>query len=163
MCRRNPVPSVRAGLAAVVLLFAAIAQAATGAVSNELVVADRRAGVALYGFDPVSYFLDGEARPGSERYELSFGGFTWRFASEANRAAFKSRPDAYVPGFGGYDPVALVRGAPVAGHPAVFAVYDGRLFLFQRPENRDAFLSEPATALEAARAAWPRVRRSLVH
>jgi hypothetical protein len=134
-----------------------------GAATNELVVADQNAGIALFGFDPVSYFLDGTARAGSESFELAFGGFTWRFRSEANRAAFRDRPDAYVPRFGGYDPIALVRGAPVAGHPRIFVVHEGRLYLFHQPENRAKFVAEPNVAIDAARSAWPLARRSLVH
>jgi len=132
-------------------------------VTGELVVADQLVGIALYGFDPVSYFIDGGARVGSESFELSFDRLTWRFRSEANRAAFRAEPDAFVPRFGGYDPVALIRNAPVAGHPAIFAVHDGRLYLFHRPENRAAFVADPAGSVEAARTAWPTVRRSLVH
>jgi hypothetical protein len=149
--------------AGVIALTFVGAQPAPAAVTNELVVADQRAGIALFGFDPVSYFLDGEARAGSEAHELGFGGLVWRFASVANRAAFRERPDAYVPAFGGYDAIALARGVPVAGHPAIFVIRDGQLFLFQRPEHRDAFLAQPAAAIEAARTSWPLVRRSLVH
>jgi YHS domain-containing protein len=156
--------SARAVLAgALAILLATASQPAVAKVTNELVVADHLAGIALFGFDPVSYFLDGAARSGSEAFELGFGGLTWRFRSEANRAAFKERPDAYVPRFGGYDPIALVRGAPVAGHPAIFAIYDGQLFLFHQPENRERFLAEPRVVIDGARSAWPLVRRSLVH
>jgi YHS domain-containing protein len=145
-----------------VLAAVPLAPQATAA-TNELVVADRLAGVALFGFDPVSYFLDGSARTGTDAFELQFNGLVWRFRSEANRAAFRERPDSYVPRFGGYDPIALVRGAPVAGHPAIFLIHDGQLFLFSAPETREKFLSEPNGIVEAARSAWPLVRRSLVH
>jgi hypothetical protein len=133
------------------------------AVSGELVVADQRSGVALYGFDPVSYFLDGAARPGSEAFEIRFQGLVWRFRNEANREAFRAQPDIYVPQFGGYDPLALSRGAPVPGHPSLFAVHGRGLYLFQNEENRSAFLARPEAAIDSARSAWPHVRRSLVH
>jgi len=152
-----------AGLALAVLLTALPLERSGASVTGELVVADQLAGVALYGFDPVSYFIDGGARVGSGSFELSFDRLTWRFRSEANRAAFRAEPDAYVPRFGGYDPVALIRGVPVEGHPTIFAVHDGRLFLFHKPENRSAFLADPGGSIEAARTAWPTVRRSLVH
>jgi YHS domain-containing protein len=155
---------VRAVFAGALLLAVPLTAAGTAVASvTELVVADRRAGIALYGFDPVSYFLDASAAAGSETHELMFQGFAWHFRSEANRAAFRADPDVFVPRFGGYDPVALARSAPVAGHPAIFAVHRGRLYLFQKTENRDAFLADPEMALEAARAAWPRARASLVH
>jgi hypothetical protein len=151
-----------AGLVAIALATGSVPRV-EAAVANELVVADQRAGIALFGFDPVSYFLDGAARTGSEAFELAFGGFTWRFRSEANRVAFRERPDSYVPRFGGYDPIALVRGAPVAGHPALFVVHENQLYLFHQPENRAKFLAEPNAVIGAARLAWPLVRRSLVH
>lgn len=131
------------------------------ATTTELVVADRIAGVALYGFDPVAYFLDQKARLGMKAHELTFGGFTWRFYNEGNRAAFTAQPDAYVPRFGGYDPVAIMRGVPVPGHPALFVVHGGRLYLFHRPENQDAFLAAPEPVAKAAGAAWPGVARTL--
>lgn len=132
-------------------------------VAGERVVSDARAGFALYGFDAVEYFLAAEPRAGSDSFELEFKGLTWRFASEANLAAFRAHPDAYVPRFGGYDPIGVARGAPVAGHPLLFAVHDGRLYLFSREENRDAFLAAAAAAIEAAQAKWPQARRSLVY
>jgi hypothetical protein len=159
--KRGWTRAVLAGAMACVL--AAALPATASGTTNELVVAEPRVGLALFGFDPVSYFIDGAARDGSESHELSFGGLTWRFRSEANRAAFRDRPDAYVPRFGGYDPIALVRGAPVAGHPMTFVVHQGELFLFHQPETRAKFIAEPDTVIDAAQAAWPLVRRSLVH
>jgi YHS domain-containing protein len=131
--------------------------------ATELIVADPAAGTAIYGFDPVSYFLLGRAEMGSQNVQLKFAGVTWQFRSEANREAFRAQPDVYVPRFGGYDAVALKRGAPVAGHPTLFVIHDGRLYLFQKPENREAFIAAPQTAIEAARSFWPDARRSLVH
>ena len=131
--------------------------------SGELIVADPRAGLALFGFDPVSYFLQGQAEVGVEKFQLKFAGFTWQFRSEANREAFRAQPDIYVPRFGGYDPVALKRGAPVPGHPTLFVIHDGHLYLFQKAEHREMFIATPQTTIEAARAYWPNARRSLVH
>jgi hypothetical protein len=44
----------------------------------------------------------------------------------------------------------------------LFVVYDGRVFLFQRADNRAAFLREPEVVAVAAGAAWPKVMRTLV-
>jgi hypothetical protein len=158
------VPAALAGFALALAIHSPAQAVTVGTlVAGERIVSDARAGVAIYGFDPVEYFLSGEARAGWESYELQFEGLIWRFVSEANRAAFRASPDAYVPRFGGYDPIALDRGAPVAGHPRLFAVHDARLYLFYREENRDTFLAAPAAAIEAAQAKWPQARRSLVY
>jgi YHS domain-containing protein len=161
----NSFARARRTLAGILLLtFVVLPVGGTlAAVTGELVVADQRAGVALFGFDPVAYFLRGEAEIGSEDLELTFSGLSWRFSSEANRSAFRAQPDVYVPQFGGYDPIALSRGAPVAVDPAIFVVLDGRLFMFQKPEHRVSFLVAPEAVIEAARLNWPAARRSLVH
>lgn len=130
---------------------------------SELIVTDSRAGIALFGFDPVSYFLRGAPESGVEQFQLKFAGVTWQFRSEANREAFRAQPDVYVPRFGGYDPVALTRGAPVPGHPTLFVIHNGHLYLFQKSEHRDTFIATPQMMIEAARASWPNARRSLVH
>lgn len=131
-------------------------------VTSEMLVSDRHSGLALFGFDPVSYYVDKAALAGSSSHEVTFAGFTWRFRSEANRAAFIAQPGSYIPKFGGYDVLAVVRGAPVAGHPAVFLVYRDDLYLFTNEQNREEFLRRPEPLLQAARTAWPEVRKTLV-
>lgn len=150
-----------AGLLAVLLMAIALAfpvQAAT----TERIVNDPRSGVALYGYDPVAYFIDRAARPGVADYEYHFAGLTWRFRSEANRAAFARSPQSFVPEFGGYDPVAVAEGVPLEGHPAFFAISDGKLLLFAREESLARFLANPKNLLEAAADAWPGVEKKLV-
>src|SRR5258708_37287663 len=78
------------------------------AATTELVISDPLTGIALYGFDPVAYFVDGEAREGSAGFELKHAGLVWRFLNEGNRAAFAERPGGYMPRFGGLRPL---RGA----------------------------------------------------
>jgi len=149
------------GLLAVWFVTTVIAFAAKAA-TTERVVNDPRSGLALYGFDAVSYFIDGTARAGNGTYEFRFGGLTWRFRSEANRAAFTAAPQRYVPAYGGYDPIAVAAGAPVEGNPAFFAVNGGKLFLFSREESMARFLANPAGAIEAAEQGWPQTLRKLV-
>jgi hypothetical protein len=83
---------------------------------TELFVADGLSGVALEGFDPVSYFLGDGPKPGLPEYELVWSGVAWRFASAANREAFRRDPEAYAPRFGGYD--AELRRRASAGSPS---------------------------------------------
>ncbi len=89
--------AVRLGLAAPWINVAA--RAAT----SELIVSDQT-GIALYGFDPVAFFLDHTPRRGLPAFELSHAGVVFRFRNEGNRAAFKANPGVYLPRFGGYDP-----------------------------------------------------------
>jgi hypothetical protein len=123
--------------------------------------ADPLTGLALDGFDPVSFHLGPAPRPGRADLDHLWGGAAWRFASEANRAAFLRDPWAYAPRLGGHDADAASRGVLVDADPTVFLVRDGRLYLFRTPEGRARFASEPALA-EAAEGRWRDLRRGLI-
>lgn len=132
------------------------------AATTERIISDRLTGVALYGFDSVAYFVDGEAREGAPGFELAHAGLVWRFRNEGNRAAFAAHPDDFMPRFGGYDPLGIARGVAASGYPTVFAVYENKLVLFMSEENRAAFLASPTETLAAADAAWAKVAEKLV-
>ncbi|HEX8664845.1 MAG TPA: YHS domain-containing (seleno)protein [Beijerinckiaceae bacterium] len=129
--------------------------------ATQAFVSDARSGFGLSGFDPVSYFSDPAPVAGREGIELIWGGLAWRFASHANREAFARDPEVYAPRIGGYDPAAAAQGRLVAGDPAVFAVRDGRLYVFRDKGSRTRFLADPALA-EKAEARWPALKRDLV-
>jgi len=152
---------ILAGLLAVWLVVIAAAFPAA-AVTSERIVRDPLSGLALYGYDPVAYFVDKAASPGDAEYEFRYAGLVWRFRSEANRAAFARSPELYVPEFGGYDPIAVADGIPVEGHPAYFAVHEQKLFLFAREESLAKFVANPENLSEAAAKAWPSVQKKLV-
>jgi YHS domain-containing protein len=113
--------------------------------------------LTLNGFDPVSYFLKGGPQAGTARFELSWGGRVWRFASSANREAFRDDPAVYAPRLGGYDAAGILEGRLVDADPLVFAVIGDRLYLFRDGARRARFLADPGLAGQAE-AAWPGLR-----
>ena len=131
------------------------------AATTELVVVNRYTGLAIDGFDPVAYFVDGAPKVGRAELEFRFHGATWRFQNEGNRAAFAASPDVYAPRFGGHDPLAVARGAATPGHPALWMIAEQRLYLFYSAEARAAFARSPESAIEAAERNWPGVQRTL--
>lgn len=148
-------------LAGIAVPFALLA-APAAATTSERVVTDRLTGLAINGFDPVAYFTDAEPRVGREEFEHSAVGATWRFRNEGNRAAFRSAPEIYAPKFGGYDPVAIVRGVAAPGHPQLWVVHRQRLYLFYSEEARRKFVASPETITDDAEDRWPDVLRALV-
>lgn len=129
--------------------------------ATELIASDRRSGLALSGYCPVGYLVEGRARPGLARYEASFGGLAWRFGSGANRAAFLRDPAAFLPQVGGYDAIAAAAGHAVSADPNLFVVQDGRLYLFRNAEGRARFLGDRDAAAASERG-WRRLRAGLV-
>src|SRR3546814_9193007 len=47
-------------------------------------------GLAIRGYDPVAYFNDGRPVEGKDEFTYSHEGTVWRFATAANRDAFRS-------------------------------------------------------------------------
>jgi len=132
------------------------------AATTEWVVTNRYTGLAIDGFDPVAYFVEAAPKEGRAEVEFRSDGAIWRFLNEGNRSAFAAAPEVYTPRFGGYDPMALARGAATPGHPALWLIAEQRLYLFYNAEARAAFARDPEAAIEAAERQWPAVQRTLV-
>lgn len=128
---------------------------------TERVVTDPLSGLAISGFDPVSYFTDGKPGVGSADYEYRAESVIWRFRNEGNRAAFAANVHVYRPRFGGYDPVAIGRGVATAGHPQIWTISGDRLYLFYNEQARAKFLANPTEAISLADQKWVEVLRTL--
>jgi YHS domain-containing protein len=150
-----------AGLWAPAMTDLAGTRSAARAATTERIVTNRFSGMAIEGYDPLAYFIDGRPERGAPEFEASQGGAVWRFRNEGNRASFVAHPEIYGPQFGGYDPVDLARGITVAGNPLFWLVTGQRLYLFGREENRDRFAANPGQFLEQAISRWPELEEQL--
>lgn len=128
---------------------------------SELFALDDVSGVALYGFDPVSYFLDATPKPGLPEHETIWSGVAWRFASAANREAFMRDPETYAPRFGGYDAAAIAQGLTVRANPWLSVVRDDGLYLFRSDHGRARFVADESLA-EKAEERWASLKPALV-
>ena len=148
--------------AALLALLGVLAAGLPGqSATTEWVVTDRNSGLAIHGFDPVAYFVEGAPIQGRGEFEYRHAGVVWQFKNPGNKAAFAHDPEVYSPRFGGYDPIGLARGVPLAGDPRIWIIAGERLYLFQSQENRAAFAEDQGRAAEAADAAWPAIQRTL--
>jgi YHS domain-containing protein len=150
-----------AGLWALAMSDLAGGRSVARAATTERIVTNRFSGLAIEGYDPLAYFIDGRPETGLPEFEAAQGGAVWRFRNEGNRASFVAHPEVYGPQFGGYDPVDLARGVTVAGNPLFWVVTGQRLYLFGREENRDRFAASPGQFLEQAISRWPELEEQL--
>jgi hypothetical protein len=155
ICRIIAIVALLAGL------FAAFHPFAGVAATTERVVVNRFSGLAIEGFDPVAYFVEGRPVRGLPDFEAMQGGAVWRFHNADNRAFFAEHPEIYGPQFGGYDPIEVARGVALPGNPMFFVVTEQRLYLFSREASRDAFAADPERILRQANARWPELERGL--
>lgn len=94
--------------------------------------------IALEGYSVVSYFDPGRAERGSPEHSVSHDGQVYFFTSDAQRRAFESEPEAYLPRFNASCPYSLILGRDVAIDPTRFKVIGGRLLLFHNSSELDA-------------------------
>jgi YHS domain-containing protein len=87
-------------------------------------------GVALQGYDPVSYFQAAPAK-GKANFGTTHQGIKYQFANAANLAAFQLDPAKYEPQYGGWCAYAMGKtGEKVEVDPETFKLINGKLYLF---------------------------------
>lgn len=120
------------------LVLAAMTTTPAAAQSKGTVV-DFLTGVAISGYDPVSYFTEPEPLLGSALYEYEWNGVPWYFATQANRDIFIHAPEVYAPLFGGHCAMSMARGFLSDSNPTIYRIVEDRLVLFYSVGNREAF------------------------
>lgn len=125
------------------------------------IITDPLTGVAIEGYDPVSYFTDAEPQPGRPEFEYDWSGVPWYFESAANRDVFKRNPAVYAPQFGGHCLTSLSRGYLSDGKPRLYVIEAMKLYFFYSSANRDAFLMSKSQAIADAGKNWPGLSRDL--
>ncbi|HTI92760.1 MAG TPA: YHS domain-containing (seleno)protein [Puia sp.] len=90
-----------------------------------------KSGLAIEGYDPVAYFTMGKPVEGKKDITFDYQGVTYRFATTADRDAFKASPVKYEPQYGGWCAYAMgASGEKVEVDPGTFKIVDGKLYLF---------------------------------
>lgn len=89
-------------------------------------------GLALQGYDPLSYFDKAGPKLGSKQYQHEERGVTYHFVSKENRDAFQRDPQKWEPPYGGWCAYAVIDGEKVEVDPTNFAIHDGKVYLFYK-------------------------------
>jgi hypothetical protein len=122
-----------------------------------------KGGLALQGYDPVSYFKEGGGVPkkGKSSITHKIGKTTYRFATTVNRDRFKSAPSKYEPAYGGWCAYAMGSdGSKVKINPKSFLVTDEKLFLFYKTliaDTRKSWNKKVNTLKPKADTNWKKV------
>ena len=100
--------------------------------------------VGLDRFSPVSLAKHRQWRKGKTELALVYQGVVYLLCDEEEYRDFKTDPGKYAPRLLGCDPVVLwTSDRAIPGSTQFGAYFDGELFLFASPENRDRFKSSP--------------------
>jgi len=105
--------------------------------------------LAIKGYDPVSYFVNGSPVKGVASIAHDFDGSRYLFSSAKNRDLFAANPDRYVPQFGGLCSAGLADGRTVESDPTAFLVRDGKLYLFSAAKGVERVEKDPSLLAKA--------------
>ena len=107
-------------------------------------------GVALNSYDALSYFTPSpDPILGSKELSFDYKGSKFYFITPAHLRTFASDPAKYAPQYDGFDAYGVSQGRKVGAHPRVFALVDGKLYMFSDLKNRarTGRRTSPATSL----------------
>ncbi|WP_417684783.1 YHS domain-containing (seleno)protein [Roseibium sp.] len=147
---------IRNGLAAI----AVAATLTTSALAAGVDVNATTTGLALRGFDPVTYFNGGAPKAGDFTITAEYKGATYRFTSEANRDAFKADPAKYAPQYGGYCAMGTAMGLKLDGDPHVYKIVDGKLYLNLSKQIAQRWNDDVPGNIKTADTTWTKIEHT---
>lgn len=112
-------------------------------------------GVALHGYDPVSYFEKDKPEMGKEQFAYSAGGATWLFVSAENRKTFAQNKDMYMPQFGGYCAKAVSENHTADVDPLAYKIVNGKLYLNYDAKVQKLWEQDIPGRIARAETYWP--------
>lgn len=114
-------------------------------------------GVAIKGYDPVAYFIDGKPVIGNREFEYVWMGAKWHFSSAEHKDLFIKNPDKYAPKYGGYCAYAISRGTVADIDPEAWDIVGGRLYLNLSKKIRDRWSKDIPGNIRKADENWPTI------
>ena len=114
-------------------------------------------GVAIDGYDPVSYFTEGKAQEGDEKHELTYKDAKWWFTSKKNLELFRKSPTKYAPQYGGYCAWAVAQGDTAGIDPDSWKIVDGKLYLNYNKSIQTKWEKAIPSNIQKADKNWPKV------
>jgi YHS domain-containing protein len=112
-------------------------------------------GLALGGYDPTSYFLDGKPIKGDPMLARTYQGATYLFVDNNHKDDFEKDPAKYVPQFGGFCGYAASINKVSPVDPTIWQLVDGRLVLQHTDEAYRLFNKDAESNYAKAKSNWP--------
>ena len=130
--------------------------ARNGTGGKTLVFTDKK-GVALEGYDPITYFVDGKPVKGDAKIEATFNGALYHFVSQEHRETFEKNPVKYAPAYGGYCGYAASIGKVRPANPLLWSIVDGQLIVQHTQGAVDLWAKDVPGNKAKADKFWPRL------
>ncbi len=115
-------------------------------------------GVALDGYDVVSYFDGGLVMKGKSSFACVWSNVLWLFSSEDHLEKFSNQPERYAPQFGGFCAFGAANGYKASTKPEAFSIIDGKLYLNFAKYVRRRWQEKQTTHIQAANDSWEKTK-----
>lgn len=112
-------------------------------------------GVALSGYDAVSFFTDSKPVNGNPEITAVHKGATYFFSSDGHKKVFESNPDKYAPQFGGFCAFGTSVGALFPIDVNTAQVYKDKLYVNLNPDVLVEFEKDKDGTIAKAEKNWP--------
>jgi hypothetical protein len=115
-------------------------------------------GLAMRGYDPVTYHTSGNPTVGDPAITAVYEGATYRFATSGNQELFVADPAKYAPAFGGFCAMGTALEKKFDGDPNVWRIVDGTLYLNVGEPAQKRFLEDVPGNITKATTNWPKIK-----
>jgi YHS domain-containing protein len=116
-------------------------------------------GPALDGFCPVAYVDLNQAVKGDPKHKSEHQGRTFHFANAQAKQMFDQTPAKYLPAYDGLCATGVSMGMKLPSDPKLFAVRDGRTYLFSDAKAKGMFEQDTKAVIAKADANWPKLKQ----
>ncbi len=125
-------------------------------------------GLAIGGYDVVSYFQDFKAAKGDAKFSVNYDNVTYYFTSQAHKDAFKAKPESFLPQCKGLCSWGVAeKSAKFPVNPESFKVFENKLYLFydgpfqgQRLDTKELWLKDEKNFVQKLPAKWEEVKKA---
>jgi YHS domain-containing protein len=111
-------------------------------------------GNAIYGYDPVAYFIESKPVKGTEQFSFNWNNANWIFSNQQNLDSFKLNPGKYAPQYGGYCAYGVSEDHKAPTDPEAWTVIDGKLYLNYNPKVKEYWNKNRKKRIEDANRNW---------
>jgi YHS domain-containing protein len=115
-------------------------------------------GVALRGYDPVSYFEGDHPKMGLEAHSAEHDGARYLFANAESRDKFIADPDHFARQFGGYCAYGVRVGRKFDIDPDVYRIVDDKLYFQLNWGTQVIWLVNMEENIDVAHNLWPVIK-----
>lgn len=117
-------------------------------------------GVALNGYDVVSYHESKHPSKGKPSFACVWSNVLWLFGNQDHLEKFTNEPLKYAPQYGGFCAFGVSNGYKASTKPEAFSIVDGKLYFNFAKYVKRRWLEKQSSHIESANKYWNKIKKS---